>query len=40
MKFKKLLAGQLAGCEAAVHAMTQMFEDSHRQAVILVDAFH
>ena len=34
----QVCAGQQAGCEAAVHAMTQIFEDPHTQAVILVDA--
>jgi len=31
-------AGHLSGCEAAVHAMRQIFDDPHTDAVILVDA--
>ena len=34
----QLLAGQEAGCEAAVHAVRQMFESPDAEAVILVDA--
>ena len=36
----QVCAGQQAGCEAAVHAMTNIFEDPHIQAVILVNAFN
>lgn len=31
-------AGHLSGCEAAVHAMHQVFEDAEAEGVILVDA--
>ena len=31
-------SGHLSGCEAAVHAMHQVFEDSDAEGVILVDA--
>ena len=34
----QVCAGQQAGCEPAVYAMTNIFEDPHMQAVILVDA--
>ena len=34
----QLCAGQEAGCEAAVHAMRQMFESPNAEAAILVDA--
>ena len=34
----QLCAGQQAGCEAAVHAMRHLFDDSDSQAVLLVDA--
>ena len=34
----QLCAGQEAGCEAAVHAMKQVFEDEDTEAMILVDA--
>ena len=34
----QLCAGQDAGCEAAVHAMHRVFQDSSTAAVILVDA--
>ena len=34
----QLCAGQVAGCEAAVHAMRQVFESPDSEAVILVDA--
>ena len=34
----QLCAGQEAGCEAAVHAVRQMFESPDTEAVILVDA--
>ena len=34
----QLCAGQNAGCEAAVHAMHKLFQDSSTDAVILVDA--
>ena len=34
----QLCAGQDAGCEAAVHAMRQVFESPDTEAVILVDA--
>ena len=36
----QLCAGQEAGCEAAVHAVQQMFESPDAEAVILVDAFN
>lgn len=35
---QQLCAGQKAGCEAAIHAMRQLFEDANTQAVLLVDA--
>ena len=34
----QLCADQQAGCEAAVHAMHQLFNDNDSQAVLLVDA--
>ena len=34
----QVCAGHLSGCEAAVHAMRQVFESSDTEAVILVDA--
>ena len=34
----QLCAGQEAGCEAAIHAMQQIFKDEHTEAVLLVDA--
>ena len=34
----QLCAGQKAGCEAPVHAMRQIFDDTNTQAVLLVDA--
>ena len=34
----RLCAGQKSGCEAAVHAMRQIFDDTNAQAVLLVDA--
>ena len=34
----QLCAGQDAGCEAAVHAMEQVFADDDTEAMILVDA--
>ena len=34
----QLCAGQEAGCEAAVHAMEQIFADEDTEAIILVDA--
>ena len=34
----QLCAGQEAGCEAAVHAIHKMFDDSTTDAVLLVDA--
>eukprot|EP00794_Sanderia_malayensis_P018637 gene18637-biopygen15703 len=34
----QLCAGQRAGCEAAVHAMKEIFEDDECEAVLLVDA--
>ena len=34
----QLCAGQEAGCEAAVHAVRQMFESPDTEAAILVDA--
>ena len=32
------MAGHLAGCEAVVHAMHQVFQSPSTEAVILVDA--
>ena len=34
----QLCAGQQAGCEAAVHAMTEIFEHDDTDAILLVDA--
>ena len=34
----QVCAGHLAGCEAAVHAMRQVFDASDTNAIILVDA--
>ena len=34
----QLCAGQDGGCEAAVHAMRSIFQDSETEAVFLVDA--
>lgn len=34
----QVCAGQEGGCEAAVHAMRRIFEDSNTEAVLLVDA--
>ena len=34
----QVCAGHLSGCEAAVHAMHQVFQSSDTKAVILVDA--
>ena len=34
----QLCAGQDAGCEAAVHAMAQIFDDNETEAMIFVDA--
>jgi len=34
----QLCAGQEAGCEAAIHAMRAVFQDSDSEAVLLVDA--
>ena len=34
----QLCAGQDAGCEAAVHALRELFEQAHTDAVLLVDA--
>ena len=34
----QLCAGQDSGCEAAVHAVRQMFEDDNTEALLLVDA--
>ena len=34
----QLCAGQDAGCEAAVHAMEQIFADDNTEAMIFVDA--
>ena len=36
----QLCAGEDAGCEAAVHAMEQIFADDDTEAMILVDAFN
>ena len=36
----QLCAGQDAGCEAAVHAMKQVFADENTEAIILIDAFN
>ena len=36
----QLCAGQDAGCEAAVHAMEQIFADNDTEAMILVNAFN
>ena len=36
----QLCAGQDAGCEAAVHAMEQVFANEDTEAMILVDAFN
>ena len=33
----QLCAGQKARCEAAVHAIRQIFEDTNTQAILLVD---
>ena len=35
---KQLCAGQEAGCEAAIHAMRDIFENKNSDAVLLVDA--
>ena len=34
----QLCAGQLSGCEAAVHSMYEVFQSSETEAAILVDA--
>ena len=34
----QVCAGQLSGCEAAVHSMHKIFESSETEAAILVDA--
>ena len=34
----QLCAGQQSGCEAAVHAMTQAFDQDESEAILLVDA--
>ena len=34
----QLAAGQEGGCEAAVHAMEEMFVDDDSQGILLVDA--
>ena len=34
----QLCAGQMAGCEAAVHAMNTIFADDNTEATIFVDA--
>ena len=34
----QLCAGQRAGCEAAVHAMREIFADQDTEGVLLVDA--
>jgi len=36
----QLCAGQRGGCEAAVHAMKKIFDDSDTEEVLLVDAFN
>ena len=36
----QVCAGHLSGCEAAVHAMREVFEAPDTDAVILVDAFN
>jgi hypothetical protein len=35
---QQLCAGQRSGCEVAVHAMTQMFDQDESDAILLVDA--
>ena len=35
----QVCAGQLAGCEAAIHAMREIYEDPECEAVLMVDAF-
>ena len=34
----QLCAGQLGGCETAVHAMAEIFEEDNTEAILLVDA--
>ena len=34
----QLSAGQMSGCEAAVHAMRKLFQDPDTEGVLLVDA--
>ena len=34
----QLCAGQRAGCEAAVHAMREIFADEGTEGILLVDA--
>ena len=36
----QLCAGQHAGCEAAVHAMREIFDDEGTEGLLLVDAFN
>jgi len=36
----QLCAGQQSRCEAAIHAMQDIFLDSHNEGVLLVDAFN
>ena len=36
----QLCAGQIAGIEATVHAMTKSFQDENSEAALLVDAFN
>ena len=33
-----MCAGQRSGCEAAIHAMRDIFSDSHTEGALLVDA--
>ena len=34
----QLCAGQHAGCEAAIYAMREIYDDVHNEGVLLVDA--
>ena len=34
----QVCAGQRSGCEAAIHAMRDIFSDSHTEGALLVDA--